>query len=238
MQYCGGKFRVRKQIADIINQYTKDRPFVSLFCGSCWIESLVEAPLRICNDANYYLIEMWKAFQKGEDFYSQYLPEITKEQYLYIKDHKEENYPLTALVGFGCSYGGKWFDGYASNKRGNNYFTASINSCLSKIKTMQDVKFVSRDYQMIPLPKDAVVYCDIPYNGTTGNWGVHQFYSSVFWEYIRDISKKHIVFISEYKAPDDFTCIWEQKVNISMEHKCNTGKNIEKLFMYSEGVKI
>lgn len=42
MQYMGGKSRISKQIAEVLNSaINKDTPFVSLFCGSCAIESKV-----------------------------------------------------------------------------------------------------------------------------------------------------------------------------------------------------
>ena len=234
MQYCGGKFRVRKQISNIINQYTKNRPFVSLFCGSCWVESLVKAPLRICNDANYYLIEMWKAFQRGEDFYSYLLPEINDEDYLNIKENQDVNPPLTALIGFGCSYGGKWFGGYAKNKRGDNYFASSLNSCLSKIKTMQNVKFIYGDFQAVRIPENSVVFCDSPYNGTISAWGTQRFEYETFYNYVRKLSKEHLVFISEYSLPSDFKCIWSDMISCSMKNNDNNNKRKEKLFVHED----
>ena len=79
------------------------RPFVSLFCGGCAIEAKVKADIKICNDVHPYLIAMWKGLQNG------WTPPdaISKEEYQYIKAHKDENPALTGFVGFGCSFGGK-----------------------------------------------------------------------------------------------------------------------------------
>ena len=56
---------------------------------------------------------MWKELQKGW-----ITPDIiTKEDYYYIKENKDEKPYLTGFVGFGCSFGGKWFGGLASNKK-------------------------------------------------------------------------------------------------------------------------
>lgn len=233
MQYVGGKYRICKFIQEIVNKYTEDKPFVSLFCGSCWIESKVKAPIRICNDANRYLIEMWKAFQCGEDFYSTYNPLLSKEDYEYIKNHKDEMIPVTALAGFGCSYGGKWFDAYVgTNSRGDNYWQNAIRSCLKKIKTMQDVQFTNRDYRDVEIPENAVIYADPPYEGCIDYKAIGKFDCLKFWEYMRELSKNHLIFISEYNAPDDFICVWQKDVAVSVEYNNNNRRKVEKLFIH------
>ena len=111
MRYMGGKCLISNEIASIINPFTwggldeEHRPFVSLFCGGCAIEAKVKADIKICNDVHPYLIAMWKGLQNG------WTPPdaISKEEYQYIKAHKDEDPALTGFVGFGCSFGGKWF---------------------------------------------------------------------------------------------------------------------------------
>lgn len=91
--------------------------FVSLFCGSCVIESLINADKKILNDKHEYLIEMYKALQNGYE-----LPEnLSKEEYQDIKANKDRDKALTGFVGFGCSFVGKWFGGHAQNRAGRNY---------------------------------------------------------------------------------------------------------------------
>jgi len=41
------------------------------------------------------------------------------------------------------------------------------------------------------------------------------------------------VLISEYEAPDDFTCIWEKKVKSNMNWN-NTKESVEKIFIYEK----
>lgn len=102
MQYMGGKSRISTQIAQVINHALNlgGETFVSLFCGSCAVEAKVKAETKILNDKHPYLIEMWKGLQSG------WTPPsiITKEEYYYIKEHKDENKALTGFVGFGCSF--------------------------------------------------------------------------------------------------------------------------------------
>ena len=92
MRYMGGKCLVSNEIASIINPFTwggldeEHRPFVSLFCGGCAIEAKVKADIKICNDIHPYLIAMWKGLQNG------WTPPdaVSKEEYQYIKAHKDE----------------------------------------------------------------------------------------------------------------------------------------------------
>ena len=97
MRYMGGKSRIRNEIANLIERERESNvnTFVSLFCGSCSIESKVNIPNKILNDNHYYLIEMWKGLQNGR-----VLPEVvTDEEYYYIKEHTDEDPCLTGLNG-------------------------------------------------------------------------------------------------------------------------------------------
>lgn len=59
MRYMGGKSRISKQIAEVLNSaIDKNISFVSLFCGSCAIESKVQTNVKILNDKHPYLIAM------------------------------------------------------------------------------------------------------------------------------------------------------------------------------------
>lgn len=119
MQYMGGKSRIARYIAEIINNTLNGGAcFVSLFCGSCSVESKVTGYDRIIlNDKHKYLIAMLRGVQAGYE-----LPEtITEEQYKAIRADKDADPVLAGFVGFGCSFGGKWFGGYARNKGGTNY---------------------------------------------------------------------------------------------------------------------
>ena len=232
MRYQGGKSRIAQQIAEIM-QREREREsnltFVSLFCGSCSIESKVKGFDKvICNDKHEYLIELFKGVQNGYD-----LPElITEEQYKYIREHKDENKILTGFVGFGCSFGGKWFGGYARNKTNTNYALQSKKSLLKDIGNLMTAQFTCQDYRDVIIPNNSIVYADPPYSNTTG-YGKDKFNSDEFWEYMRTISKNNKVFISEQTAPNDFECIWEKEFTRTLDsNKENQFKVTEKLFTY------
>ena len=250
MRYMGGKSRISKQIAEVINnavygrqepnlerdcvnpylELGGQRPFVSLFCGSCAIEAKVSAKVKILNDKHPYLIAMWQALQNGWQ-----PPDIiTKEEYYYVKEHKDVNPALTGFVGFGCSFGGKWFGGLASNKKGVNYCARAERGLMKDLPNLMDAKFTCLDYRDVEIPEGAVVYADPPYVNTTG-YSLGQFDHEAFWDYMRKLSKTHKVFISEQEVPDDFECIWSKELTRTLDYnKNNQPKKVEKLFVWKE----
>lgn len=229
MQYMGGKSRISKQISEVLNSaINKDTPFVSLFCGSCAIESKVQATTKILNDKHPYLIAMWQALQNG------WMPPdvVTKEEYYRVKDNMDENPALTGFIGFGCSFGGKWWGGYAKDKRGDDYCGQAKRGLLKDLVGIQSATFTCSDYRDVEIPDGAVVYCDPPYVNTTG-YTVGQFNTNEFWDYMRQLSKRCDVYISEESAPDDFECIWSKEKVRTLEKSDNVGRvKVEKLFKY------
>ena len=205
---------------------------MSLFCGSCAVEAKLAPHFDrvICNDKHEYLIEMFKGVQNGYK-----LPEhISEEEYKYIRSHKDENKILAGFVGFGCSFGGKFFGGYARNKEQTNYALQSKKSLLKDMIYLSNAEFTCLDYRDVEIPDGSIVYADPPYANTTTYQG-QKFDSEAFWEYMRQISKHSQVFISEQTAPDDFECIWEKPFTRTLDrNKDNQFKVVEKLFTYKK----
>lgn len=234
MQYFGGKARTYKDILKIIKQYRKDgQTFFSPFVGGGWVEQLIGGK-KILNDSHYYLIEMYKELQKGW----RPPPELSKEEYDYIKTHKDEKSYLTGFVGFGCCYSGKWFQGYAKNKNGRNYCLNAKNSLQKKIDNgLLNATFYNKDYKEFN-PKDMIIYCDSPYQDTACYQKAGKFNTNEFWEIMRVWSKDNIVLISEYKAPDDFIEIWRKEVKTDIRNKDDKRLDrIEKLFICKNNLK-
>lgn len=186
----------------------------------------------ICNDIDDYLISMWRSAQNGYVF-----PDtITKEEYEYIKNNKDIDKTLTAFVGFGCSYGGRWFQGYAKNNKGYNYALAAKTSISNDIKYLKaNVDFENMDYRQIILPDNSVIYCDPPYINTKKYITHQNFNTNEFWGYMRTISKNHLVIISELEAPDDFVSIWKKQKKRTLDvNKQNQFIVTEKLFIHKD----
>lgn len=77
--------------------------------------------------------------------------------------------------------------------------------------------------------KDALIYCDPPYEGTTKY--KDDFDHSKYWNWVRKMSKSNIVLCSEYQAPEDFECIWTKELTTTLD-KASRSKAVEKLFRY------
>lgn len=208
MRYFGGKARISKELAAFLQQQLQpNQAFVDLFCGACNIISKIKAPVRIANDIHPALIAMWKHVQKtgGSD-----LPtSLTKEEYYATK----ENGPLwlQGFVGFGCSFAGKWWGGFAKDSLGKrSYCLNAYNSTVKKAITLKDVIFTCGDYRDVSIPKGALVYCDIPYKGTTSYASVPSFSHADFYAWAREHEN---VYVSEYakNVSDGATIVWRKK---------------------------
>jgi DNA adenine methylase len=204
-----------------------------LFCGSCSVESKIQADIKICNDKHEYLIAMFNGVQNGYE-----LPEaITEEQYRLIRDNKDADKCLTGFVGFGCSFGGKWFGGYARNVTGTNYAKQSKKSLLKDMEGLKTAQFICKDYRDVEIPPDAIVYADPPYNFTTG-YQNEKFDTLAFWEHIRKVSQTNIVFISEQSAPLDFVEVWQKPFTRTLDvNKENQFQVVEKLFVHKSNIQ-
>lgn len=240
MQYLGGKYSIRKPLSDLFNKEIKEKniqTFVSPFCGSLWVEHLIKSPKIVCADKHPYLIELWKGLQNGYE-----LPEtISEETYKQLKDNSDIDKVLAGIVGFGCSFGGKWFGGWARDSRRSDdgYYKAAKKGCLKKIEPLKNAEFVCCDYTELQIPDGALVYCDPPYGKTTQYnkklCGV--FDTEAFWNWVRDLSKRCTVYVSEYNAPDDFVAVWEKVKTSDMRNtKGENFKQYEKLFTLKENI--
>ena len=209
MQYVGGKSRIAKEISNMV--ISGGGTFVSLFCGGCSVEELAAQSFErvICNDLHPYLIAMWRGVQKGY-----VLPDkITREEYYYIKSHKDENPVLAGFAGFGCAFGGNWFSGYAVSKdKPDGYAKQSKNVVLRQMRSLRNAEFICGDYRAVTIPEGAVVYADPPYANVGTGYKTGAFDSNAFWAYMRLLSQRHLVYISEQTAPEDFVPIWQKQI--------------------------
>ena len=239
MRYFGGKQRISKPLSKFLNEQLKDgQPFVDLFCGSCNVIVNIDGDrLKIANDKHKYLIAMWIELQKG------WIPpqNLTLEEYQYINANKDEKPHLTGFVGFGCSFAGKWFGGYArtSGGRNENFCLSSHRSSISKINKMSDVSFNNDDYSNVNIPIGSLVYCDIPYKNTPTYCKneVGEFDHDRFYQWVRDNSHKYDIYISEYKynVPNDFEIVWEYKSKKEIRNKDNERETTVEVLMRYNG---
>ena len=230
MQYFGGKQRTSAKLAAFMRPYVEARgAYVEPFVGGASMMAVQPAAVRVGGDANVALISMWRALAGGWE-----PPEtITEVQYAEVSRLCDLYDPLTAFVGFGVSFAGKWFGGFARGGAGRNYAANAASSLRKKMKGLGGVEWWAGDYQQCPLPPRAVIYCDPPYAGTTHYGGIATFDWGLFWEWcLAKHAEGHAVFVSEYAAPPGFRVAFEVATKTDIRTKAN-GKEarIERLFV-------
>lgn len=196
----------------------------------------IKCKYRVGNDSHTQLIALLKALQSGWN-----PPEtISEEEYNLVRENKE-GYPdhYVGLVGFCCTFGSKYFGGFARGKTDKgvprDYYQEAIRNLKKQLPAIQDVQLINKDYLDIDMSKlhGAVVYCDPPYRDTT-KYETDHFDYEAFYDWCRRVSKTNLLLVSEYQMPEDFVCIWSKNTTTSLDVSNNRHKNeqrVEKLFM-------
>lgn len=211
MRYVGGKSKIAKQIVARMRELSPgSRVAVEPFMGGGGVtEHLVRSFDRVrASDAHVDLVMMWQAVQGG------WLPpeEVPEELYAQLKD--SEPSALRGLVGFGGSFGGKFFGGYARggvgadgmprNHQGESArAVARIGSAFQKA----NIQIEQSGYLSVLVSPGDVVYCDPPYASTLG-YTTGGFDSDEFWRWAAAKSEHADVYVSEYEAPEGWESVW------------------------------
>lgn len=219
MKYFGGKVRLGLQLADIINEIRLADSYHEPFCGMYSVGRHIKTRERSGADAHPDLVLLLKAVQDG------WVGPQNISEFTYNICKKSSPSALRAFVGFGCSFGGKFFGGYARDRTKRNYAKNASRSLKKLSSTLRGVHFYQQDYLAYMGGAD-IIYCDPPYRGTTG-FSHGKFDSNTFWEWVRGLSKRAIVLVSEYEAPDDFEVVWQKPVKTDMNSK--TGQKLSRI---------
>jgi DNA adenine methylase len=239
----GSKNRIAKHILPII---LKDRVigqwYVEPFVGGANLIDKVNGN-RIGADNNKYLIAMWKGLQETRE-----IPDIDITKDVYSQARAEFNNStnndfsdfMIGWIGWMGSANGRFFDGGYSGKSNTkigtvrDYISESIRNISKQINNINGIDFYNSCYQNLFIPRNSVIYCDIPYKNTKQYAGSKDFDYDCFWDWCRNISQAgHQIYISEYSAPDDFKCVWEIEVKSSLSANGVCGgslSSIERLF--------
>lgn len=235
MKYMGSKSRFAKEILNItLSNRKPNQCYVEPFVGGCNIIDKVNGN-RIGGDSNKYLIALWKGLQSNREL----LTDITKE--LYSQARTEYNNRTNILfddfqigwIGFMGGFNGRFYGGgYSGIHKNRNYPEEQIRNTLKQKDLIKDVVFQHSNYNELEIPTNSIIYCDPPYSGTKEYDTKNKFNHDSFWEWCRNMHTiGHVVYISEYTAPDDFICVWEKNVNVSIRPD-KTLQQTEKLFVF------
>lgn len=234
MVYMGSKARI-KDIPKIIQYYIDNyniSNYIEPFVGGANVIDKIKCKSKTGYDINCYLIELLRAVSFGADLTKAI---ITGRLYNHVKkNNKDYGKWYVGLVGFCGSYGGKFFDTFARDKKtGRNIPSERIKNLLKQQPNIKNVNFICQSFFEIDfdnMPK-SVIYCDPPYKGTTKYSDKQEFDYNLFYDRLRELSKKHIVIVSEYWMPKDFRLIYEKQHKTPLGKKETHLKRIEKLFI-------
>ena len=210
MQYMGGKHRQGPRIGEFVDRYRRPgqtywEPFVGAAGSLCRVAD-GRGPVY-ASDICAPLVRLLQDVQRG------WIPpedEIDEETYARGKAGLLDA-RMTAFVGFGCSYGGKWYGGLARDRKGDRVFAGEASRLL--VRRMATVPsstaFFCSDYRLrlSPSHDPLFLYCDPPYSTRTrGHWAKQSGFSSIeFFDQVRLwCDQGHDVVLSEYSAPSDF----------------------------------
>ncbi len=238
MRYLGGKNRIGKEIAQVLQKIAPPdtvNGYCEPFCGSLGVMvHMVPAGYKktLAYDKCKDIILLWKEIKKGTFKIPRNVSERTWKRY---KARREPS-AMRAFVGFGCSFGGKWFSGYANLYDSSCQISQTKRAIQKKVPMVCKINRIGyKDYRSIRL-KGYLIYCDPPYQGTVRVGKLNSFDHVEFWNIMREWSKENIVIISEYNAPKDFKCIWKKKlfvqINKARHEEQKKKKTEEKLFIH------
>lgn len=219
MKYLGSKARHAREILDIVlSGHKPGSLYVEPFLGGA--NTFSRAPLpKLGADIHGPLMAMWGEISRG------WTPPqlVTEEDYRLARQLPDSN-PLKGYIGFSMSFGGRYFQGYRRDKKGqagdfSNMATQSRRSYQSLVKQVPGLLGASlccSDYSTLSIPNGATVYCDPPYANTKG-YTTGGFDHAQFWDWCRGLVHRGCrVFVSEYNAPSDFSCVWTKPTTTSL----------------------
>lgn len=245
MWYLGSKNRIAKDLVPIIQSYiNKDtKGYLEPFVGGANVIDKIKHPNKIGCDIHKELIAL---LNKAKDDVENIPDIITEQEYITVKNNKlsyEDWY--VGLVGFCATFGAKYFGGYCRSKKEKykgEKTTKAIKNLKKQSSNLKGIKLIHTSF--LDLPKDKiknyVICCDIPYKRAT-KYVTKNFPYEEFYQWAIEMSEHNTVLISEYDMPNEFKCIWQKKVKVSLDcnRQANDEKNlrVEKLFICNNNLK-
>ncbi len=244
MKYIGSKARVAADIVAILQGYINTygiKSYIEPFVGGFNVIDKIDCENRLGNDIDPLVCELVETCRQSPELLD-VVSTPTREHYYDVRDNGCKYAPwYRAAVLLFASYNARVYGGCygatATTKDGKtrNYFEESKANFARQIPSLGGILVGCCDYRDLRIsPRvKTLIYCDPPYAEGIGY--VKAFDTAEFWDWCRQrTSDGHIVIVSEYSAPDDFTCIWqkETKTHLNNREKLN---RVEKMFICGGG---
>lgn len=228
MRYMGGKAKIARRLVDAILADTDTRaiwfePFVG--GANITIHAAPHFTTSICTDTHPDLILMWQHVTAG----GMLPPTVTRERYRELR-HAEPSWER-GYIGFGASFGGKWFGGYAvSNRDGEEWRRSErVINRQAAILAKAGTQFRHAPFGDITPPPGAVVYCDPPYRSTTG-YTTGAFDHDAFYKTLQEWAPDRHVYLSGYDIDIPARLVWSTERYVTVNGATNTRRVVENLY--------
>jgi DNA adenine methylase len=207
MRYPGSKARYVKAISVYVAKNSGGRTeYLEPFLGGANSFSVIAPtfPVARAGEFNEDLALMWQAVSRG---WTPPVDGISEAEYQNLR-HSEPS-ALRGYAGTGCSFGGKWFGGYArggvqSSGEPRNHQAESSRAIAKQAPALHNAEVRHCSYTEWNPSANTVVYCDPPYAGTLKYRD--DFDHELFWTTARSWSESGaLVLVSEQSAPVDWT---------------------------------
>ena len=230
MRYLGGKSRTATAIVAAINEHafrhgTPTR-WVEPFMGGGSVivaASRSSAFTTVCaSDINPLVVTYWKAIRDG------WVPptSVTYDEWYDVRNNPEVYPPAyVAHVAYNCSFGGKQWGGYARSMKADgitprNHSDEASRRDAATAKWLSDTLITCSGYSDVlsGVGLGDVVYCDPPYEGTTG-YKTGAFDHASFWSAVQAAADRGaLVYVSEYACPEhvNSVVIWSNEQSKSV----------------------
>ena len=244
MRYLGGKARTARRIVNAMLADAgdvKDSTFIEPFLGGGSIMAEVAKrhafKYQIAADALDLTTEYWDAIKSG------WRPpaHVSREEYLAAKRSRgaELPAPLRAHYAFSCSFGGKFWGGYAADETRPNcgpaHYAGHAGRKDAQLRDIiQHVRFLTQDYRDTArlAASGDVLYCDPPYSGTTAYSATPGFSHDEFWSAMQESASAGVlVYVSEYEVPQrvPHSVIFSRQVQLAVSRSSDRTV-VDKLF--------
>ena len=185
--------------------------FVDCAYGKYTVENHPEwvsrAEFNAKKDDDAYIALVWSFGNNGKDYL--YGADIEDMKYAYHKAVYEGDTDALKPWGYNLTKSNKngVYDRYLDYQRQIKKQNPSIQlevvtrqTEIERLQSLQSLQSFGVDYQDVPIPKGALIYCDIPYLGT--NCGKYQgFDHDRFYAWAEE---QENIYISEYTMPEGF----------------------------------
>jgi len=208
MRYYGGKARIAKELVAFMSDLNSEArlPYFEPFMGGANVF------VRMCDaigpercwgcDANADIMRLFLEFKRG------WTPPQVVHHETFTACQRDVAHGMRSayhsFVGFGCSYGGIYYDSYARPKDGRMPSRDAYNFFMKNERELRTAQYLEAASYDSWAPRGMLIYCDppAPYHDSS-------FDREQFWKTMRKWSLENVVLIGVSKTlsqgvPSDF----------------------------------